>query len=133
MLFFAISTSVATAQSSWTPGEPPVASQQPQAPPAASPNRWKEAQPSLVGGVELVVIGAAAGLGTHAFARANNDRVAAGSAMVLQTLNVAGWTLAGCGAVLTTIGTIHGSGALARDTGLEVAVTPKAVTVSGRF
>lgn len=133
MLFFALSTSVANAQSSWTPGEPAVASQPAAAVPTMSPDRWKEAQPSLVAGVELMVIGAAAGLGTNAFARTNDDRVAAGSAMVLQTLNITGWTLAGCGAVLTTIGTIHGTGALAKDRSLAFGVTPKAVTVSGRF
>ena len=103
------------------------------APAPVSIPRWKEAKPTIVAGIELVVIGAAAGLGTNAFARANNDRVAAGSAVVLQALNVAGWSLAGCGAVLTTIGTVHGTGALARDARLEIAATPTAFTVSGSF
>jgi hypothetical protein len=132
MLLTFLMTGLAAAQSSWTPGESTTPAP-PNVPTAAPIHRWKESKPTIVGGLELFVLGVAVGIGTNTHARANNEDVAKSEAVALQALNVAGWTVAGCGLVVSTIGTIHGTGLLVREASLEVAVSPNSIAVSGKF
>ena len=135
MLTFLSLMPLAWGQSTWTPGdtpaEPVVIEETVEAPPLPSP--WKESRHTLIGGIELIVVGSVVGIGTHRFAANNNADVAEGSAMLLQIANVGGWTMAGSGVALATVGALHGTGVINRKRRMQVAATPGGMTVAGRF
>ena len=123
----------AAAQDTYVPGTQPPPPPREEAVTVAVPRRepWTEARKTIVSGSTLIVVGTGLGIGTFMAASDDTDAYSAGA---LQSMNVAAWTLAGCGLALVSVGVGHGlTTPKSRARRASLRANPTGLTVAGEF